>query len=87
MPTIIASHDVKDQDHWLASTVRAEAFAKVGVTGIRTFVDPQNPNKVGIIADVADMDALMEALQGPDFAEAMGHEGVLPETISMLIES
>jgi hypothetical protein len=45
MPTVIARHDVKDKDHWLASPKREEFFGPLGVTNIRTFVDPQNrPN-------------------------------------------
>ena len=43
MPTVIAYHDVKDKDHWLASNVREEFFGPLGVTNIRTFVDPTNP--------------------------------------------
>jgi hypothetical protein len=87
MPTVIAYHDVKDLDHWLASTVRDEAFATLGITGIRTFVDPTNPHRVGLLADVPDLDALLEALQSPEFAEAEAKDGVVPETIVMLVES
>ena len=87
MPTVIAYHDVKDLDHWLASTVRDEAFATIGITGIRTFVDPTNPLRVGLLFDVPDMDALLAALQSPEFAEAEAKDGVIPETIVMLVES
>ena len=76
MPTVIAHHDVKDTDHWLASPRREEFFGPLGVTNIRTFVDPQNPNRVGILLDVPDIDALLaglnepqrEAVTGPCFA-------------------
>ena len=87
MPTIFAYHDVKDLDHWLASTVRDEAFATIGVSGIRTFVDPTNPSRVGILADIPDMDAFLAAMQSPEFAEAEAKDGVIPETIVMLVES
>lgn len=87
MPTVIAYHDVKDLDVWLASPVRDEAFATIGITGIRTFVDPTNPHRVGLLFDVPDMDALLEALQSPEFAEAEAKDGVVPETIVMLVES
>jgi hypothetical protein len=43
MPTVIGHHDVKDTKHWLASPKREEVFGPLGVTNIRTFVDPQNP--------------------------------------------
>ncbi len=42
MPTVIGHHDVKDTDHWLASPKREEFFGPLGVTNIRTFVDPTN---------------------------------------------
>ena len=40
MPTIIAHHNVDDHEHWLASPKRAEFFGTLGITNIRTFVDP-----------------------------------------------
>jgi hypothetical protein len=87
MPTVIAHHDVKDTEHWLASPRREEVFGPLGVTNIRTFVDPQNPSQVAVLMDVADMDAVMAAMQRPEMAEAMDHDGVLPETLVILVEA
>ena len=87
MPTIIAHHDVKDKDHWLASPKREEVFGPLGVTNIRTFVDPENPARVAVLMDVADMDALMAAMSTEPMAEAMAHDGVLPETLVILVEA
>jgi hypothetical protein len=87
MPTVIAHHDVKDKDHWLASPKRAEVFGPLGITNVRTFVDPQNPTQVGLLMDVPDMDAVMAAMQTPAFAEAMEYDGVLPETVVFLVEA
>jgi hypothetical protein len=87
MPTVIAHHDVKDTDHWLASPKREEFFGPLGVTNLRTFVDPQNPTRVGLLLDIPDMDAVMAAMQTPDAAAAMEHDGVLPETLVILVES
>lgn len=87
MPTVIAHHDVKDKDHWLASSKREEFFGPLGVTNIRTFVDPQSPTRVAVLMDVADMDALMGAMQSEEAAEAMAHDGVLPETLVILVEA
>jgi len=87
MPTVIGHHDVKDKDHWLASPKREEVFAPLGVTNIRTFVNPQNPTQVAVMMDVADMDALMAAMQTPPMAEAMEYDGVLPETLVILVEA
>ena len=87
MPTVIGHHDVKDKDHWLASPKREEFFGPLGVTNIRTFVNPQNPTQVAVLMDVADMDALAAAMESPGAAEAMEHDGVLPETLVILVEA
>jgi hypothetical protein len=87
MPTIIGHHDVKDRDHWLASPKREEFFGPLGVTNIRTFIDPQNATRVAVLMDVADMDALMAGMQSEGAAEAMAHDGVLPETLVILVEA
>ena len=87
MPTVIAHHDVKDKDHWLASPKREEVFGPLGVTNIRTFVDPQNPTRVAVLMDVADMDAVMGAMQTEAMSDAMAYDGVLPETLVILIEA
>jgi len=86
MPTVIAHHDVKDTDHWLASPKREEFFGPLGVTNVRTFVDPQNPTRVGLLMDIADMDAVMAAMQTPEAAAAMEHDGVIPESLVILVE-
>lgn len=87
MPTVIGHHDVKDTDHWLASPKREEFFGPLGVTNIRTFVDPQNPTRVGLLMDVPDLDALAAAMETEAAAEAMAHDGVLPETLVILVEA
>ena len=87
MPTVIAHRDVKDKDHWLASPKREEVFGPLGVTNIRTFVDPQNPTRVAVLMDVADMDAVMGAMQTKEMADAMEYDGVLPETLVILVEA
>jgi hypothetical protein len=86
MPTVIGHHDVKDTDHWLASPRREEFFGPLGVSNIRTFVNPQNRSQVAVLMDVADMDAMMAAMETPGAADAMEHDGVLPETLVLLIE-
>ena len=78
---------MKDKDHWLASPKREEFFGPLGVTNIRTFVDPENPTSVGLLMDVPDMDAVMAAMETEAAAEAMAHDGVLPETLVILVEA
>jgi hypothetical protein len=87
MPTIFGYHDVKDTDHWLASTKREEFFGPLGITNIRTFVDPENHTRVGVLFDVPDMDALMAAMETEGAAEAMAHDGVVAETLVILVEA
>jgi len=87
MPTVMAYHDVKDKDHWLASPRREQVFGPLGVTNIRTFVDPQNPTRVGLVMDVADLDAVMASMETEEGRDAMAYDGVLPETIVVLIEA
>jgi hypothetical protein len=87
VPTVMAYHHVKNTTQWLASGKREEFFGPLGVTNIRTFVDPENPTRVGVVMDVSDMEALQAAMQGPDVAAAMEHDGVLPETLVILVEA
>lgn len=87
MPTIIGYHNVKDVKHWLASPRRQEFFGPLGVTNIRTFVDPQNKSRVAVMMDVPDMEALMKAMQTKAGADAMTYDGVLPETLVILTEA
>ncbi|MEZ0285666.1 MAG: hypothetical protein ACAH79_10585 [Thermoleophilia bacterium] len=87
MPTVIAHHDVKDTEHWLASPKRDEFFGPLGVTNIRTFVDPENPSRVALLMDIPDLDAVAAAMQTEAAAAAMAHDGVLPETLVLLVEA
>ena len=87
MPTVIGHHNVQDTQHWLASPKREEVFGPLGVTNIRTFVDPQNPTRVAVLMDVADMDAVLGAMQTKEMADAMEYDGVLPETLVILVEA
>ena len=84
---MIGYHEVKDAQHWLTSPKREEVFGPLGVTNIRTFVDQENPTRVAVLMDVADMDGLMAAMQTPAMANAMEFDGVLPETLVILTEA
>lgn len=87
MPTVMAYHHVKDKDHWLSSPKREEFFGPLGVTNIRTFVDLEKPTQVGLVMDVPDLAAMMSAMETQAAADAMAHDGVLPETVVFLVEA
>jgi hypothetical protein len=87
LPTVVAHHKVKDAKHWLASPKRQEFFGPLGVTNIRTFVNPQDSTQVAVMMDVPDMDAMTAAMQTEAAAEAMAHDGVLPETLVITVEA
>jgi hypothetical protein len=85
MPKLIATHEVDDVAHWLASPKRKEVFASVA-TDIRTFVDPGNPNRVGVSMDVNDMGAFEAVMKSEAGAAAMKYDGVRPETLIVFVE-
>jgi len=87
MPTVIAYHEIKDAKHWLSSPKREEFFGPLGVTNIRTFVDPQRPTRAAVLMDVPDLIKVMEAMRTQAGADAMDHDGVLPETLVVLLEA
>ena len=87
MPTVIAYHEIKDAKHWLSSPKREEFFGPLGVTNIRTFVDPQRPTRAAVLMDVPDLDKVIEAVRTQAGADAMDHDGVLPETLVVLLEA
>ena len=89
MPTIMVTHEVTDTDRWLSSPKREELLPSLGASNIRTFVNPQDRTKVGLVMDIRDLDALYEALENPseELVEAMKYDTVLPETMVVLVAS
>jgi hypothetical protein len=88
MPTIIGHHKItKGAKHWLGSPKRKEFFGALGVTNIRTFVDPQDSTRVALMMDVPDMDAFQKAMGSKAAADSMEYDGVVPESLVILVES
>jgi hypothetical protein len=87
MLSIIGYHNVTDRDHWLSSDLREKKFGELGVTNIRTFIDPANPARVAVSADVPDLDAFMAWLQSEDGAAAAASDGVVMDTLGFFVES
>src|SRR2546425_12199430 len=87
MPTVIAHHDVKDSKHWLASPKREGVFGPLGVTNIRTFVDPENPTRVAVHMDVAGKGAVKGGVQDKEIANVVADDGARPVTMFNRIET
>jgi hypothetical protein len=85
MATYLITHEVDDVDHWINAPTRQEAFEPMGIS-VRPFRDPQGSNKVGLIAEIPDMDAFQAFMQTPEAAEAMKNDGVRAETLVVLAE-
>ena len=85
MRTILIFHEVDDVDHWLDSPRRREIFGPLGITA-RTFVDPDQPNRVGLLVEVPSMEVYRAVMESPGAAAAMEYDGVRPGTVHVLIE-
>ncbi len=86
MTMLIAYHEIDDSEHWLASPKREELFGPLGIS-VRTFLDPENPNRAAVLADVPDMAAFQSAMQSQAAADAMAHDGVRADTLVVLVEA
>lgn len=85
MPKLIATHEVDDVAHWLASPKREEVFFGVA-KNITTFVHPDIPNRVALSMEVADMAAFDAVMKSEAGAAAMKYDGVRPETLDVFLE-
>lgn len=85
MPTLMIFHEVDDVEHWLGSPKREEILGPLGIT-VRPFIDPARSNRVGLIAEVPDMETFQRMMESDVAAEAMKYDGVRPETIVTLVE-
>ena len=86
MATYLITHEVEDVDAWKASPKREEVFGPMGIT-VRTFSDPAGSNRVGLVAEIPDLEAFQAFMQTDEAAEAMKHDGVRPETLLVLREA
>ena len=61
-------------------------FGPLGFT-MRTFVDPTDPRRVGLIIEGPGPDTLREFLTTDAAADAMKEDGVRPDTLSLPVGS
>ena len=86
MTMLIGYHEVDDREHWLASPKREEIFGPLGIT-IKTFIDPENPSRATLLADIPDMAAFEAVMASQEGADAMAHDGVRADTLVLLVEA
>ena len=86
MTMVIGYHEIGDSEHWLSSPKREELFGPLGID-VRTFLDPENPNRAAVLLDVPDMAAFQSFMQSQQAADAMAHDGVRAETLVVLVEA
>ena len=85
MPTVIAHHSVKEE-HPLGSPKREEVFGPTGVIKHPDLRRPAASNPVAVLMDVADRDIVTGAMQSERLADAMEYDGVLGESLVILVE-
>lgn len=86
MTTVIAVHEIKDSDHWLASPKREELFGPLGIS-VRTFLDSENPTRAAVMLEVPDMAAFQEFMTSDAVRAAMEHDGVQAETLELFVQA
>jgi len=85
MPALLVLHDVDDVDLWLKSPKRQELMGPRGFT-IRTFVDPTDSSRVGLVLEGATLGDFEDLLKSDATADAMKHDGVRADTLRVLEE-
>lgn len=85
MSAMLVLHDVDDVDHWLKSPKREELMGPRGFT-VRTFVDPADSSRVGLIVEGATLAEFEELMKSDATADAMKHDGVRADTMRVLEE-
>jgi hypothetical protein len=85
MPALLVLHEVDDVDHWLRSPRREQLMGPRGLT-VRTFVDPTDSSRVGLIVEGATLVDFEELMKSDETADAMKYDGVRADTVRVLEE-
>jgi hypothetical protein len=87
MPTVFGYHDVKDTDHWLASAGARGVPRPVGRHEHQHVRRPGEPH-AGRRVDGRSSHGRRDGREDTQAAaEAMAYDGVLPETLVILVEA
>ncbi len=90
MTTVFGFHEVEDGERWAKAWKdgpgsRHEMFGQLGITA-RNFRDPRNPNLVGVLFEVPDLDRFHAFLSSDEGKKAMAEDGVKAQTLKALVE-
>jgi hypothetical protein len=90
MTHLVITHEVEDVDVWIAAwrgdDSRHKLFGDNGAAHVHTLSDPDNPNQIGLVIAVKDMDALNAMLESEEGQAAAAADGVKADTMTMLAE-
>ena len=80
MTTVVVTHEVKDGEHWAKPGTKGPAagmncWPSLGAR-LAIFVIHRNPNLVGLIFEVPDVQALATFMKSAEVAKAMAEDGV-----------
>jgi len=81
MPRIVATHSVKDVEHWASKGDERVEDLSSFATEIVSYVAADGSNHVAVSANIHDMEALMAYMQSTEAAEHMEAHGVIQPVI------
>ena len=88
---LMITHEVDDVEHWLSAwrgeDSRHALFKANGAAHVHTFQTADNPNLVGLVIAVKDMDALNAMLSSKEGVAAAAEDGVRQDTLTVLTEA
>ena len=87
---MIGVHEVEDADVWLAAwsgpDSRRAVFADNGAPNVRVFQSPDDPKRMALVVEVADMEAFLAFIASPEAEAAKAEDGVIDATLRLLRE-
>jgi len=89
--SMVITHEVEDAERWLAAWRgddgrRAYFAANAGVSAVRTFQSPDNPNLTALVIDIADSDAFESFMASDAASAAKAEDGVKDATLRAFVE-
>jgi ketosteroid isomerase-like protein len=88
---LMITHEVDDAELWLAAwrgeDSRHDLFEANGAKHVHTFRNADNPNLMGLVVAVDDLDALNAMLSSEEGIAAAAEDGVRRDTLTVLTEA